>query len=89
MTGVTSIWASCGVRASTGTGGSDGDAVPEICSGSTSLYPVRGILCQPEKTNQLEKFGPSQAGTLSTMLRPLRAGDPSTRTKFPGASCGE
>ena len=89
MTGVASSWASCGVRASKGTGGSDDDAVPEICSGSTSLYPVRGILCQPERTKKLEKFGPSQAGIVSTMLRPLRAGGPSSRTKFPGASCGE
>ena len=86
MTGVTSSWASCGVRASKGTRGSDDDAVPEICSDSTSLYPVRGILCQHEKMNQLEKFGPSQDGIVSTTLRPLRAVHPSSRTKFPGPS---
>ena len=39
--GVTSSWASCGVRASKGTRGSDDDALPEISSGSRSLYPVR------------------------------------------------
>ena len=89
MTGVASSWASCGVRASKGTRGSDDDAVPEISSGSRSLYPVMGVVCQPEKTGQLEGFGPSSAGIVSTMSRPVRAGDPSRRTKFPGASCGE
>ena len=88
MTGVTSSWASCGVRASKGTRGSDDDAVPEISLGPRSLYPVRGVVCQPEKTKQLERFGPSQAGIVSTMSRPLRARDPSSRTKFPGAGCG-
>ena len=86
MTGVTSSWASCGVSTSKGTRGSDDDAVPEICSDSTSLYPVRVILCQHEKMKQLEKFRPSQDGIGSTTLRPLRAGHPSSRTKFPGAS---
>ena len=38
---------------------SDDDAVYEISSGSRSLYPVRGVVCQPEKTKQLEGFGPS------------------------------
>ena len=28
-------------------------------------------------------------GIVSTMLRPLGAGDPSSWIKFPGASCGE
>ena len=28
-------------------------------------------------------------GIVSTMLEFLRAGGPSSRTKFPGASCGE
>ena len=50
MTGVTSSWASCRVRASEGTRGSDDDAGPEISSGSRSLYPIRGVVCQPEKT---------------------------------------
>ena len=59
MTGVTSSWASCGVRASKGTRGSDDDAVPEMSSGSRSLYPVKGVVCQHEKTKQLEEFGPS------------------------------
>ena len=59
MTGVTSSWASCGVRASNGTRGSDDDAVPEISSGSKSLYPAWEVVCQPEKTKQLEGFGPS------------------------------
>ena len=36
MTGVTSSWASCGIRASKGTRGSDG-AVPEMLSGSKSF----------------------------------------------------
>ena len=58
-TGVTSFWASCGVRAFKGTRGSDDDAVPEISSGSRSLYSVRGVVCQPDKTKQLERFGPS------------------------------
>ena len=31
------------------TRGSDDDAVPEISSGSRSLYPIRGVICQPEK----------------------------------------
>ena len=57
VTGVTSSWASCGVRVSKGTRGSDDDAVPEVCSGSRSLYPVMGVVCQPEKTEQLEGFG--------------------------------
>ena len=86
---MTSSWASCGVRASKGAGGGDDDAVPEICRGFNVFVSRQGILCQPEKIKQLEKFGPSQAGIVSTMLRPLRAGDPSSRTKFPGASCGE
>ena len=59
VTEVESTWASCGVRASKGTRGSDDDAVPEISSGSRSLYPVLGVVCQPEKTGQLEGFGPS------------------------------
>ena len=60
VTGVASSWASCGVRASKRTRGSDDDAVPEIFSGSRSLYPVMGVVCQPEKkTGQLEGFGPS------------------------------
>ena len=58
VTGVASSWASCGVRAPKGTRGSDDDAVPEISSGSRSLYPVRGVIIQPEKTEQLEGFGP-------------------------------
>ena len=58
MTGVASSWASCGVRASKGTRGSDDDAVPGISSGSRSLYPVMGVIFQPEKTEQLEGFGP-------------------------------
>ena len=41
--------ASCGVRASKGTRGSDDGAVPEISSGSRSLYLVRGAVCQPEQ----------------------------------------
>ena len=49
MTGVASSWASCGVRASKGTRGSDDDAVPEISSGSRFLYPVMGGVCQPEE----------------------------------------
>ena len=53
VTGVTSSWASCGVRAFKGTLGSDDDAVPEISSGS------RGVVCQPDKTKQLERLGPS------------------------------
>ena len=44
-----SSWASCGVGASKGTRGGDADAVPEISSGSRSLYPVMGVVCQPEK----------------------------------------
>ena len=60
VTGVASSWASCGVKASKGTRGSDDDAVPEISSGSRSLYPVMRVVCQPEKkTGQLEGFGPS------------------------------
>ena len=59
VTGVTSSWASCGVRASKRKRGSDDDAVPEISSFSRSLYPVREIICQPEKTKQLEGFRPS------------------------------
>ena len=59
VTGVTSSWASCGVRAFKGTRGSDDDAVPKISSGSRSLYSVRGVVCQPKKTKQLERFGPS------------------------------
>ena len=59
MTGVASSWASFGLRASKGTRGSNGDAVPEISSGSRSLYPVMGAVYQPEKTEQLEGFGPS------------------------------
>ena len=51
MTGVASSWASCGVKASKGTRGSDDDAVPEISSGSRSLYPAMGVVCQPEKKN--------------------------------------
>ena len=89
MAGDTSFWASCGVRASKGTRGSDDDEVPEISSSSRSLYPVMGVVCHPEKTEQLEGFGLSQAGIVSTMSRPVRAGGPSRRTKFPGASCGE
>ena len=58
-TGVTSSWASCGVRASKGTRGSDDDAVTEISSGSRSLYPVWGVVGKPEKKKQLGKFGPS------------------------------
>ena len=57
MTGVTSSWASCGVRAFKGTRGSDDNAVPEISSGSRSLYSVRGVVSQPDKTKQLERFG--------------------------------
>ena len=48
MTVVASSWASCGVRVSKGTRGSDDDAVPEISSGSRSLYPVMGVICQPK-----------------------------------------
>ena len=73
MTGVTSSWASCGVGASKGTRGSD-DAVPKISSGSRSLYPVLRVVCHPKKTEQLEGFGPSKAGIISTMSRPVRAG---------------
>ena len=58
-TGVASSRASCGVRASKGTRGSDDDAEPKISSGSRSLYLVRGVVCQPEKTKQVEGFGPS------------------------------
>ena len=47
-----------------------------------------GVVCQPEKTEKLEGFGPSEAGIVSTMSRPVRAGDPSGRTKFSGASWG-
>ena len=43
VTGVTSSWASCGVRTSKRTRGSDADAVPKISSGLRSLYPVRGV----------------------------------------------
>ena len=89
MTEVASSWAPCGVGASKGTQGSDDDAVPEISSGSRSLYPVMGVIFQPEKTEQLEGFGPLEAGIVSTTSRPVRAGDPSRRTKFPGASCDE
>ena len=39
--------------------GSDDDAVPEIFSGSRSLYPAWGLVYQPDKTKQLEGFGPS------------------------------
>ena len=49
MTGVTSSWASCEVKASKGTRGSDDNAVPEISSGSRFLYPFRGVVCHPEK----------------------------------------
>ena len=49
VTGVTSSWTSCEVKASMGTRGSDDDAVPETSSGCRSLYPVRGVVCQPEK----------------------------------------
>ena len=59
VTGVTSSWASCGVRAFKGTRGNDDDALPEISSGSRSLYSVREVVCQPDKTKQLERFGPS------------------------------
>ena len=59
VTGVMSSWASCGVRAFKGTRGSDDDAVPKISSGSRSLYSVRGVVCHPDKTKQLERFGPS------------------------------
>ena len=59
MTGVTSSWALCGVRAFKATRGSDDNAVPEISSGSRSLYSARGVVCQPDKTEQLERFGPS------------------------------
>ena len=38
-----------GVGASKGTRGSDDDAVPEISSGSRSLYPVMGVVCKHEK----------------------------------------
>ena len=44
VTGGTSSWVSCGVRASNWTRGSDDDAVPEICSGSGSLFLVRPFL---------------------------------------------
>ena len=47
MTRVSLSWASCGVRASKGTRGSDDDAVSE---GLRSLYPVMGVVCHPEKT---------------------------------------
>ena len=57
--GVTPSWASCGVRVSKGTRVSDDDAVPEISSGSRSLYPFREVVYQPKKTKQLEGFGPS------------------------------
>ena len=41
-------------------GGSDDEAVPKISSSSRSLYPVRGVVCQPEKMKQLIMgFGPS------------------------------
>ena len=59
MTGVTSSWASYGVGASKGTRGSDDGAVPEISSGSRSLYAVMGVVCQPKTTEQLEGFRPS------------------------------
>ena len=48
-----------GVGASEGTQGSDDDAVPEISSGSRSLYPVIGVVCNTKKMEQLEGFGPS------------------------------
>ena len=56
VTGVTSSWASRGVRASKETRRSDNDAVPEMSSGLRSLYPVRGVVCQPEKTKQLDRI---------------------------------
>ena len=58
VTGVASSWASCEVWASKRTRESDDDAVPEISLGSRSLYPVIGVIFQPEKTEQLEGFGP-------------------------------
>ena len=59
VTGVTSSWASCGVRAFKGTRRSDDNAVHEISSGLRSLYSVRGVVCQLDKTKQPERFGPS------------------------------
>ena len=38
-----------GVGASKGTQGSDDDAVPEISSGLKYFYPVRVVVCHPEK----------------------------------------
>ena len=51
MTRVTSSWASCGVRSFKGARGSDEDAVPEISSGSRSLYPVIGVVFVNPKKN--------------------------------------
>ena len=59
MTGMTSSWTLCGVRASNGRWKSDDDAMPEMSSGATSLYSVRGVVDQPEKTKQPEGFGPT------------------------------
>ena len=57
MTGVASSWASCGVRASKGTRGSDDDAVPEISSGSRSLYPVMGLFINSKKRSNSRGSG--------------------------------
>ena len=68
VTGVTSSWASCGVRAFTGTRGSDDDAVPEISSGSRSLYSVRGLFVNPIKRSNSRGSGRHKRGS----YRPYR-----------------
>ena len=63
MTGVTSIWASCGVRAFIWTRGSDDDAVPEISSGSGSLYSTRGLFVNPIKGSNSRGSGRRKRGS--------------------------
>ena len=58
-TGVTSTCTSCCAKASKGTRRSGVDAVPKMSPGSRSLYPVRGIVCQPEPTKCSDGSWPS------------------------------
>ena len=68
VTRVTSSWASCEIRSSKGMRGIDDDAVPEISSGSRSLYPVRGVVCQPENRSNSRGSGRRKRGS----YRPCR-----------------
>ena len=85
---VTLCCVSCGAKVSKGTRRSGCDAVPKMSPGSRSRWPVRRIVCRLEATKCSKGPWPSWKVAISTMSWPVSAGDPSSRTRFTGTSCG-